>query len=130
MVKRNILDFMNQHLRINHRILTKADQLVLVEGVLYLMIKKDVSVTRRVNVWLFGKPDMDNKYSITKNREFVVELLIEALKRVFSVEPLDKVMAQQPLKIMQNFYMEHEHLVELTLSPLAISIVSYVYTYN
>lgn len=65
-----------------------------------MLIKKDVSVTRRVNVWLFGKPDMDNKYSITKSREFVVDLIIEAFKRIFSVEPIDKLTVQQPLKIM------------------------------
>jgi len=35
-------------------------------------------VTRRVNVWLFGKPDMDNKYSVKKGREFVVDLIVEA----------------------------------------------------
>lgn len=63
------------------------------EGVLYLLIKKDVSVTRRVNVWLFGKPDMDNKYTITKKREFVIDLIIDAFKRIFSVEPTDKITA-------------------------------------
>lgn len=94
------------------------------------MIKKDVSLTRRVNAWLFGKPDMDNKYSITKNREFVVELIIEAFKRIFNVDPTDKITASQPLKIMQNFYMEHDHLVGMTLSSLAISIVNYVYIHS
>lgn len=93
MVKRNILDFMIQHLKINHRILTRLNQLVLVEGVLYLLIKKEVSVTRRVNVWLFGKPDMDNKYSVKKGREFVVDLIVEAFQRIFNVEPTDKIMA-------------------------------------
>lgn len=60
---------------------------------LYLLIKKDVSVTRRVNVWLFGKPDMDNKYSISSRRLFVVDLITEAFRRIFSVEPTDKVIA-------------------------------------
>lgn len=66
---------------------------MLVEGVLYLMMKKEVSVTRRVNVWLFGKPDMDNKYSVTSGRLFVVDLIIESFKRIFTTDPTDKVAA-------------------------------------
>jgi hypothetical protein len=52
-----------------------------------LLIKKDVSLTRRVNAWLFGKPDMDNKYTVHKNREFVIDLIIEAFKRIFRIDP-------------------------------------------
>lgn len=89
MVRRNILDFMIQHLRITHPILNNFDKLVLVEGVLWLLIKKDMSVTRRVNIWLFGKPDMDNKYTITENRQFVLELIVEAFKRIFVFENKD-----------------------------------------
>ena len=31
-----------------------------------LMISKELAITRRVNTWLFGPPDMDNKYNITE----------------------------------------------------------------
>lgn len=86
MVRRNILDFMIAHFRITHPILTPSDRLVLIEGVLNQLVRKDASVTRRVNVWLFGKPDMDNKYTVTGGREFVVDLIIEAFKRIFTRE--------------------------------------------
>lgn len=63
MVKRGILDFMYTHLRLSKdEYLERRDKLVLVEAALVLLIRKDLSVSRRVNQWLFGKPDMDNKY--------------------------------------------------------------------
>lgn len=35
-----------------------------------------------------------------------------------------------PLKIVQNFYMEHEHLVSETLSDLSLPIIRYIYKYH
>ena len=35
-----------------------------------------------------------------------------------------------PLKIVQNFYMEHEHLVSETLADLALPILRYIYKYH
>jgi hypothetical protein len=76
LVRRNILDFLYQSLRINLEILSHDDKLVLVEGVLYLFLKKDLSVIRRINVWLLGKPDFDNKHVITEENEFVIDLIV------------------------------------------------------
>ena len=57
-------------------------------------------------------------------------MLLEALKRLFSRVPTNSYTATLPLKIMQNFYMEHEHLLEVTIPSLALPILRYIYKYQ
>lgn len=40
-----------------------------------------MSITRKINLWLFGKPDIENKYIMfPKNIEFLTNTLIDYLK--------------------------------------------------
>lgn len=34
----------------------------LCKPIIWLLGKRDVSVTRKINLWLFGKPNVDNKF--------------------------------------------------------------------
>lgn len=45
------------HLRIKSELLTEDDRKVLVEALLRLFKKKEISITKRVNRWIFGKED-------------------------------------------------------------------------
>ena len=56
-IKRAALDFMFTHLRIKSELLTEDDRSVLVEALLRLFKKKEISITKRVNRWIFGKED-------------------------------------------------------------------------
>ena len=51
-------------------------------------------------------------------------------ENIFQQTPEDKEQATQPIKILRNFYMEHDHLVEETLYDLTIPIIQYIYDYH
>jgi hypothetical protein len=55
---------MFSHLRIKSDLLTEDDRAVLVEALLRLFKKKEISITKRVNRWIFGKEDEENRYII------------------------------------------------------------------
>lgn len=48
---------MFSHLRIKSELFGDADRAVLVEALLRLYRKKEISITKRVNRWIFGKED-------------------------------------------------------------------------
>jgi hypothetical protein len=56
LVKRNILDFLNTHMRPTHEMFSGQDLDVLCEALLYLFVNRDGSNTRKINNWFFGKP--------------------------------------------------------------------------
>ena len=69
LVQRNALDFMYTHLKLNFEYFTDEEKRIFVEAVLYLLYRKELSLTRRVYSWLFGKPNLDNKYEITEKNK-------------------------------------------------------------
>lgn len=50
-------------------------------------------------------------------------LIITGLQNIFHTVPVDEMQALQPLKIIQIFYMQHDHLVPKTLVTLFIQVV-------
>lgn len=76
-----------------------------------MLIRKDLSVTRRVNNWLFGKPDMDNKYQLTEHNSFVIGYIVQAFNSTFQTTPTTLQNCTFPIKLLQNFFMEHDHMV-------------------
>lgn len=54
-IRRSTLDFMQSHLRIKSEHLGNKERSVLVEALLRLFYRKDISISKRVNRWLFGK---------------------------------------------------------------------------
>jgi len=54
-IRRCALDFMQSHLRIKSDKLGNKERSVLVEALLRLFHRKDISIAKRVNRWLFGK---------------------------------------------------------------------------
>jgi hypothetical protein len=93
---------MFSHLKLTSEFLNETDKLVLVEGSLMLLIRKDLSVTRRVNQWLFGKPDNENKYQLTEKNQFVIEYLVNgfvyAFKVSFPINPRTLQLMQRHLR--------------------------------
>ena len=78
---------------------------------LYLLNRKDSSLSRRIYTWMFGKPDLENKYNINESNRSILPLIIKGLQSIFSREPTNEYEGLQPLKIIQTFYMQHDHLV-------------------
>jgi hypothetical protein len=35
-----------------------------------------------------------------------------------------------PIKVLQNFYIEHPHLVEMTLGKISLSILRYIFNFG
>jgi hypothetical protein len=45
----------------------------LAHSIIWLLGKRDMGVTRKINLWLFGKLDTNNKFIVTlKNLEFII----------------------------------------------------------
>ena len=55
LVQRMSLDFLNSHLKLSYELFIADEKLILVEAVLYLLIKKDLSICRRVYTWYIEK---------------------------------------------------------------------------
>ena len=125
-IKKLILDYLGAHLNLNEEILTHNEKRVLIEGALKLLEKKDISINRRLYKWIFGG-DIDNEISITSDNQQGFQLLIEALKYLFRNKPNDSQEAIQPVKIMQNIFIEHEELAPPILKELAVSFITYYY---
>lgn len=75
MIKRTALDFMFSHLRIKSELLCDSDRAVVVEALLRLFRKKEISITKRVNRWIFGKEDEESRYVINEKNEFVIKYI-------------------------------------------------------
>ncbi len=81
-IKRAALDFMFSHLRIKSEILNGNDKRLLVEALVGLFKRKEISICKRVNRWLFGKEDEENQYKIHEKNEFVIGYIINAFKNI------------------------------------------------
>ena len=53
---------MFSHLRLKSNILDESDKIILVEAVVRLFKKKEISIMKRVNRWLLGKENEENVY--------------------------------------------------------------------
>jgi len=62
---------MYTHLKLNFEYFSDKEKMIFVEAVLYLLYRKELSLTRRVYSWLFGKPNLDNKYEINEKNKLV-----------------------------------------------------------
>lgn len=53
--------------------LSPASKMKLAYSIIWLLGKRDMGVTRKINLWLFGKLDSNNKFIINpKNLDFIV----------------------------------------------------------
>ena len=66
LVQKMCLDFMYSHFKLASDIFSENEKCILVEAALSLLIRKDQQILRRVYTWIFGPPDMENKYQVTE----------------------------------------------------------------
>lgn len=78
---------------------------------------------------MFGKPDLENKYQITEANRLVIGYIIHAFNQILTSTPNDIYTATFPLKLLQNFFMEHEHMVELIMPSISIQLITYLKKY-
>jgi hypothetical protein len=52
-------------------VLNESQKIELVESMLILLLRRDISVTRRIYCWCFGEPDIDNNYVIDESKHTV-----------------------------------------------------------
>jgi|JI9StandDraft_1071089.scaffolds.fasta_scaffold295815_2 hypothetical protein len=81
LVVKACLDFLYKFLSLRSDTLIEQERSQLIFQVLELLTKRDISTTRKINLWLFGKPDEDNKYPVTEKHEFVLQTIIECFQR-------------------------------------------------
>ena len=109
------LDFLYKYLPLKSDVLEDKGKLRLAKCAVWLLARRDTSVTRKINLWLFGKPDEENRYNIQqKQLNFVIDALIEFLQSDSEIEPL---------KIAFNLLTEHEEIPKMVLRELTPHIL-------
>lgn len=133
LVRRNVLDLLNSHFNIfESEILTEESKLIIIQGCLLLFIKKENSTERRIDQWFFGVPDSDNKSMITEQNKAIIDYIVKAMKQILK-QHLDAEQSavlesqrQVPLKILQNFYMNHDYVIEPTIGKLSYKLIQFM----
>jgi len=69
LVQKIVLDFLHTHFKLASDLFTEREKHILIQAALNLLIKKDQQILRRVYTWLFGPPDMENKYQVTEKNQ-------------------------------------------------------------
>jgi hypothetical protein len=62
------LDFLYKYMPLRSDVLTDKGKLRLTKCLVWLMARRDTSVTRKINLWVFGKPDEENRYRIEEKQ--------------------------------------------------------------
>lgn len=107
--------------------MSEAEKLILVEGIVKLLERKDMSINRRIYKWLFGG-DVDNEIVIDDSNRVSVGIMFQALKRLFQNRDNSSLEeAIMPIKILQNVFIEHEELIEPILKELAADFIRFFY---
>ena len=131
LVKRGILDMVNNYLKLDDDLLLSEDQKVeLIQTMMYLLLRRDLSVTRRIYGWFFGDPDADNNYVIDETKTNVLKYIVLAFSKIFNtfvINTEDPKNSSTPLKILQNFYMDHEKSIDLTIGKIALPMIKFIY---
>lgn len=65
LVAKTGLDFLYKYLPLKNEILSKESKMKLAYSIIWLLGKRDMGVTRKINLWLFGKLDSNNKFIVT-----------------------------------------------------------------
>ncbi len=58
------LDFLYKYLPLKCEILSRESKMKLAYSIIWLLGKRDMGVTRKINLWLFGKLDQNNKFVV------------------------------------------------------------------
>jgi hypothetical protein len=81
LITKSALDFLYKYLPLKSDILSEESKIKLCYATIWLLNKRDMGVTRKINFWIFGKPDSDNRFQINpKNVEYILTPLISFLK--------------------------------------------------
>lgn len=99
LVTKTALDFLYKYLPLKSELVSPEGKMKLAHAIIWLLGKRDMGVTRKINLWLFGRLDSEDKFIINPdNLHFIVDPLITFLRHDASLEPL---------KIIFNLYNEH-----------------------
>jgi len=73
LITKTSLDFLYKYLPLKSEILSNESKTKLAHSIIWLLGKRDMGVTRKINLWLFGKLDSNNKFIVTpKYLDFIV----------------------------------------------------------
>ncbi|SPO28009.1 related to DOP1 - strong similarity to developmental regulatory gene, dopey (dopA) [Ustilago trichophora] len=102
LVRRNTLEILVTHLQIDKPLFRtftkKPDQILLVRSALNVVLRKDLSLNRRLYTWLLGADEAPES-QITFLRANALDLVRSALKQGFDDASLDAADRQKPYRI-------------------------------
>jgi len=125
-----ILDFVNAQIPLGAGLVPRSAQVVLLEAMLGWLAKKNTSISRKIYIWLFGKPNQQNEYVIGAENRFAVGYLVVACKKLFATAPENAEQAVAPLDTLQALYGQHQQLVAITLVELSFIVLEYVFRHH
>ena len=122
-VRRNTLDLIKSHFPISLRedVLAKDEKTYILESMLLLLIKRDLTISRRVWEWCFNGEEDPEKEILGE----LEELVVSAMTQIFSLNPQDLDEALRPLYVLENL-LDNEHLCDRMLIDLTVPLLVYV----
>ncbi|SCZ93044.1 BZ3500_MvSof-1268-A1-R1_Chr6-2g08425 [Microbotryum saponariae] len=101
LVQRGILDLLTATLKLDSRgfrATSRQDQVLLMRSVLGVVLRRDLSLSRRLYSWLLGTNE-GSEAQVAYLKEHGLELVREALKLDMDAQSVDSVDRQRPFKI-------------------------------
>ena len=123
------MDFLIHHLPINNSILNQEEKSAIVRSALNLLIKNEYSTTRRLFSWLLGSVQEDEINQDDPVYKYMRDLLVEALKKVFSLKNNTREKFYSGIKIVDSLLKHQVGLVDFTLDNVSINIVEAAKTF-
>lgn len=128
-VQRFAMDFLINHLPIGNSILNQEEKTAIVRSALNLLIKNEYSTTRRLFSWLLGSVQEDELNQDDPTFKYMRDLLVEALKKIFSLKNITKEKLNAGFKIVDSLLKHQVGLVDFTLDNVSINIVEAAKTF-
>ncbi|KAF8313993.1 hypothetical protein DL93DRAFT_1101270 [Clavulina sp. PMI_390] len=101
LVKRGILDLMNQSVRMDGPVMSHAnseDKAYIMNAAIGVVLRRDVSLNRRVNTWLLGSLDESSEARVAFYKKNSLQLLSSTLKSELDLD-VDDAGKTRPYKI-------------------------------
>lgn len=132
-IVRTGMDFILKTLPLNCSdiLLTNDQKITLLISALNLLVKNEYSTTRRLSQWLLGTSTIDDDIDLENNEiKNMISLLIEAFKRIFSIEKTTtKKKLLNNLKVIEQLLNQQVSLSDAILENISYDIIMCIVKY-
>jgi len=108
-------------------VLSENDKLILVQGCLILYEKREHSLQRRTDSWLFSEDQEEGLEQDTPQKviDYIIKAYIQIINNCYCYnEQEDDLLS--PIKILKNFYLSNESVVVDTIDRVCCDLLRYI----